>query len=141
MLFDFRPSSLEREGLATAIRLRLNSVESRAGIHVTMEMDDAIGLSSETESEIYRIVIESLNNSLKHASATEVRVTLEARERQFVLEVADNGCGFDPSGITKNGGIGLKSMQERAKVLRGDLLVSSAPGEGTLIKLVAPLSR
>lgn len=141
LLYEYQSKSLEYDNLENALSLRLNSVESRAGIQADLAIERSIDLSPQTAGEIYRIVIEALNNSLKHSNATHIRISLCARDRNLVLEVKDDGCGFDPSKVDHNGGMGLKSMYERARILSGELNITSAPGKGTLVHLLAPLSR
>jgi len=141
MLNDFRPTSLEGVGLAGALEMRLNTVECRAGIEVSLSIDEKLKLSSQMEQEIYRIAIEALNNSLKHSEATSVVVTIYREDSSLLLEIRDNGIGFDPSANRTEGGMGLTSMHERARILGGDLTILSSPGQGTSIRLRAPLTR
>ncbi|HSR31225.1 MAG TPA: ATP-binding protein, partial [Anaerolineae bacterium] len=76
-----------------------------------------------------------LNNSLKHAKASQVVLSVRVAEESVVLEVEDDGQGFDPAGNHDTGGLGLISMQERAEKIGGQLTVHSAPGEGTRVTL------
>jgi PAS domain S-box-containing protein len=140
MLFELRPSSLETEGLVGALELRLNTVERRAGIDSTLDVKGALHLPPGLEQEIYRVTIEALNNSLKHAGASSISIGLEVRDGQFSLVVADNGCGFDPAQGFTDGGIGLTSMRERARSLGGRLEVTSTPGQGSCIQFDVPLA-
>jgi signal transduction histidine kinase len=88
---------------------------------------------------VYRIVQEALLNVRKHAKATEVKVTLRARGKRLVAEVADNGCGFDMEAIDAEGdNWGLIGMRERAEVIGGSLQVNSTPGQGTAVHLEVP---
>lgn len=141
LLNDFRPASLEMVGLAGALELRLNTVECRAGIDASLTIDENLKLSPQVEQEIYRVAIEALNNSLKHSEATRVVLSLRRDESNLLLEVFDNGLGFDPSNNRAEGGMGLASMHERARILGGELTVSSISGAGTTICLKAPLTR
>ena len=84
-------------------------------------MDDLIELPAPVEEGLYRIAQEALNNALKHASATSVTVRICAEDGQVILEVADNGHGFDPAAVKDRGGMGLVSMRERARQLDGRL--------------------
>lgn len=141
LLYEFRPASLEPGGLVKALKERINTVESRAGMDVAINTEGAIELPPQLEQEIYQIAIESLNNSLKHAEATQVRINLIKKTDKFIMVLHDNGVGFDPNLQRGSGGIGMDSMRERTDILGGVLDISSHPGEGTTVKLEIPLAR
>ena len=141
MLYEFRPASLDAGGLVKALEQRLNTVESRAGINTNLSVDGDYDLPPQMEQEIYQIAIESLNNSLKHAEASEVSVEIHKESGMIYLEIKDNGLGFDQTTPQTTGGMGMDSMRERARILGGKLSVSSIPGKGTRIQLEAPLTR
>ena len=132
LLYQLRSPALER-GLAQAIDSRLELVEHRLGIKTTWRIDDTIGLSKRVEQELFRIITEALNNSLKHARASEVAVGLKSDGEQIVLTISDNGSGFNPVQVYE--GMGLRNMRERAAELAGQLKVSSEPGGGTQVHL------
>lgn len=138
LVHELRPPLLEQEGLLGALHQRLNAVEKRAGIDVRLTTDALIDLPPAIEEGLYRIAHEALNNSLKHATATAVTIILRNSNQHVTLEVIDNGVGFDPT--TSNRGIGLHSISERAAKLGGKLTLLSAPGQGTTIRVQAPLS-
>ncbi len=141
MLYEFRPASLESAGLVGALEQRLSTVESRAGIDVSLSADKTIDLSPQMEQEVYQIAIEALNNSLKHAEATAVAVDLHKEGNILQLDIQDNGRGFDASASSGGGGMGLNGMRERARILGGELLISSTPGKGSLIRFKAPFPK
>lgn len=140
MLFELRPLAFESEGLTRALQLRLNTVEARAGIQCDLEVHGEELIPSPLDLELYRITTEALNNALKHANASQVRVVIhvEKSESSCLLEISDNGSGFD-TGSHRSGGIGLDSMQERAVRVGGKLQVSSTPEQGTLVRLTCPI--
>jgi len=133
LLFELRPLALQQEGLVKALRLRLETVEQRAGCQVICEMDNDLRLAPELQSDLYMIAIEALNNVLKHAQATQVRVRLEMEADTLVLEIADNGRGLDPETVVK--GFGLQTMPERVAKLGGRYALESSPGEGTCLRV------
>jgi signal transduction histidine kinase len=94
-----------------------------------------IDLPAAAEEELYRIAQEALNNALKHAAPASVTVRICADEETVVLEVSDDGCGFDLGAIAAEGGMGLVSMRERTEKLGGKLDVKSRPGEGTSVSV------
>jgi signal transduction histidine kinase len=135
--FELRPPLLEEQGLAAALRTRLQAVESRAGLEVEFECQGQGRLALDQEQELFRLAQEALNNVLKHAHAHRVRVCLELEADRAVLELADDGAGFDPA-LGGGGGFGLPSMRERAERLGGTLQIESAPGAGTRVRVEVP---
>ena len=123
--------------LRSTVQRRLDAVEGRAGVQARLqtEIGEEIELPTAVEEELYRIAQEALNNSLKHAQATSitVRITVTPDKQRVVLEVADDGRGFDPQALEDKGGLGLRSIRERVEGLGGVLNVSSSPGQGTIV--------
>jgi signal transduction histidine kinase len=89
------------------------------------------------EQELYRVAQEALNNVLKHAHASRATVRLETCADRAVLEVTDDGVGFE-AGLRGGDGYGLPGMRERAERLGGTLTVESAPGAGTRVRVEVP---
>jgi PAS domain S-box-containing protein len=91
---------------------------------------------------IYRVLQETLQNAAKHSEATEIIIGLKREAQQIVLEVGDNGCGFDVQKTLGRydplSGYGLTSIRERAEIVGGCLAIDSSPGEGTCIKMILP---
>ena len=81
---------------------------------------------------------EAVHNCARHSEATRVWVEFSMEDHCFLVSIRDDGCGFDPAGIS--GGLGLESMEERAKEMGGHLRLDSRPGEGTTMILTVPLS-
>jgi PAS domain S-box-containing protein len=135
LIYEMRPFDLENTGLKEALRQRLETVERRSGIEVHLEGDYSRELPPIIEEGFYGIAIEALNNILKHAAATSISVRLVEDSRHFILEIEDNGCGFDADRSVSNGGIGLTSMQERAATFDGLLELLSRPGKGTRVTI------
>ena len=137
LLFELRPPLLEEQGLAAALRARLQAVEARAGLEVAFESHGQERLAPDKEQELLRVAQEALNNVLKHAHARRVQVCLELAPDRGVLEVADDGAGFEPS-LRGGGGFGLAGMRERAERLGGTLDIESSPGAGTRVRVEVP---
>ena len=89
-------------------------------------------------NNVYRVVQEALNNALKYANCTEIKIRLEETNGQLLGEIKDNGMGFNLSD-TKTRGFGLKNMEERIKLLGGKLIVNSTLSEGTTVQFTIPL--
>jgi signal transduction histidine kinase len=135
LLYELRPPLLDEQGLAAALRTRLQSVETRAGLAVVFDCHGEERLP--VEQELYRLVQEALNNVLKHAHASRVEVRLDLASNPATLEVCDDGAGFEPA-LRDGTGFGLRGMRERADRLRGQLAVESSPGAGTRVRISVP---
>jgi signal transduction histidine kinase len=138
LIFELRPLELEREGLVAVLQARLEAVETRAGLKTELNVEGEGWLPPEIEEGLYRIAQEALNNALKHACAQSVAVSLRLDQPTVVLEIVDDGIGFDPSTATEGGGLGFHGMVERATQLGGQLTVESKPGGGTRVRVEVP---
>jgi two-component system sensor histidine kinase UhpB len=141
---DLRPPQLERLGLAAALRAHVARLSQQMGRAV--RFDDASGLPGLTGPRAvacFRIVQEALTNASRHARAQSVRVTLAVEHGALLLEVADDGAGFDleakQSHAAQGGSLGLLSMEERAHLLGGTLQIHTTVGGGTRITARVPL--
>jgi len=133
-----RPPQLDHLGLTRALRALLDSVARTAGFRLSCRVEDIDGgYPAEMEANWYRILQEGLNNILKHAQARNVDVVLEHDVRAIRLIVADDGRGFVPTAAA--GGIGLRNIAERVRILGGELRIDSAPETGTRLEITAPL--
>jgi PAS domain S-box-containing protein len=131
-LYQMKPVDLETKGLVGALTERLAAVEGRANMKTRVLTDDNINLSLEKETVLYQVALEALNNIIKHANAKSVDIILRRRNDSIILEVADDGCGFD-SKAPGRGGMGLRIMQERVAKVDGKIIIKSAPGKGTKV--------
>ena len=137
LIFELLPPILEKEGLVPALRARLESVESRSGFKTQINLQEVGRLRNGIQSGLYGISNEVLNNVLKHAHATQVRVSLKKKDNKIILEISDNGVGFDPESLETHGGLGLKGMRERAEQIGGDLRIYSGEN-GTQVSVEVP---
>lgn len=135
LIYELRPPILEREGLVAALQNRLYSVENRAGLKSTLKGNLEERLPLPVEEGLYRIAHEALNNTLKHAHAKNVMVTVQQDGQTIAMEIADNGIGFDPESACRDGCLGLVSMRERALAHGWQFSVNSSPGLGTRIRV------
>ena len=139
-LFQMQPIDMEKDGLISLLHHRLAAVEGRADIKARLRADladDEVALSKETEVVLYYIAQEALNNVLRHAAAQSISVTLKQGRRNVILEILDDGCGFDPRKVER-GGLGLINMRERVAQIHGKLQIMSKPEEGTKIVITVP---
>lgn len=129
------PPDLEAAGLAESLR-RYAVLAGRAhGVPVEFTAACLPPLSERTEAALYRVAQEALHNALRHAGASGVKVTLARTARQVVLEVSDDGHGFNAQ--APSGGLGLASMRERAAAAGGKLVIRSTP-KGTTVRMTVP---
>jgi len=139
MALLLRPSMLDDLGLVPALEWQAREVSRRTGMVVTVvgtSVPD--NLPEEHKTCVYRIVQEALNNSSKHAYASNVRVTLRGESEHLALAIEDDGQGFDSS---RARGLGIVGMNERVTQLGGALQVDSDPGLGTRLRVELPFSR
>jgi signal transduction histidine kinase len=134
---NLRPSSLDQLGLRAALQLLCEDVAQQSGLVIEPELQD-VPLGKEAELSLYRLVQESLTNTIKYAQASRVGVSLAASGGQVALEVQDDGQGFDPA-LARPGHHGLAGMRMRVEAHAGTLAIHSQPGGGTRIRAELPL--
>jgi signal transduction histidine kinase len=132
------PPELAAGGLAGSVRGYAVMAGRTYGADVQVQAGDLPALDPQRETVIYRVAQEAIGNALRHSGGQGVTVTLAARQGRVVLEVRDDGNGFDVG--TTQSGLGLASMRERAASAGGKLTVSSSPGSGTIVRLSVPTS-
>jgi two-component system sensor histidine kinase UhpB len=139
---QLRPSALDDHGLVPAIEAQLKRFSARTGIEVRLRTEGAPDeLGEDVQTALYRITQEALTNVARHAGATVVEVDLEGDDGRAELRIRDDGAGFDPGQVARNGtpdpgvGLGLSGMAERARLVGGELDLRSAPGSGTTVTL------
>lgn len=135
LIFELHPPALKEQGLVAALQARLAAVEARTGLRAELQVQGDGQLPLAVEEELYWIAQEALNNVVKHAQAQHVTLRLEFTPGQACLEVGDDGLGFDPAQAKKEGGLGLRGIEQRVERIRGRLTVTSSPGRGTLVRV------
>ena len=140
LIFELRPESLEREGLVAALNRQAAAARVRHKLDVRTEFCQEPTLFFEAKEVLYRIAQEALSNVAKHAQASRVQLRLRCEPEGIILEVEDNGVGFDPQ-REYPGHLGLHSMRERAARLEGRLKIDSLPGDGTHLRVWIPLDQ
>ncbi|MBX7207491.1 MAG: sensor histidine kinase [Verrucomicrobiaceae bacterium] len=133
------PVPLWAHGLQHALQSLAESTAQTAGVRCVFECPEPVEVADEeTAGNLYRIAQEAVTNALKHASAGEIRIALERRGNEVLLEVDDDGEGL-PENKEGNEGIGLRVMRQRAGILGGKLTVGAAPAGGTRVAVHVPL--
>lgn len=144
IIFDLRPMALDDLGLLPALRRFGEGMMKREGVLVELVVHGTEEkIPSALEVGLFRITQEAITNALKHARADSVQVIVSFSPRRLMLQVRDDGLGFDPVQAMEQGGerghFGLVGMQERAGLLGGSVEVESAPGQGTRVRISVPI--
>jgi signal transduction histidine kinase len=137
LIFELRPESLEREGLVGALSQLAAAVQARHRLIVSTDFGDEPAQPLKIKQELYRVAQEALQNTVRHARANTAELRLSQTEAELVLEVYDDGVGFDAGGSFP-GHLGLQSMRERVTGLGGMLQIQSEAGAGTRIRARIP---
>jgi two-component system nitrate/nitrite sensor histidine kinase NarX len=125
--------------LSDMISRAIDDFGQRSGIRVEYQADGLPGaIPPRQQIELLRIIQEAMTNIRKHADATVVRVKAEVVDGNLVVSVGDNGRGFDPENA-RDDGLGVTGMEERARLMGGQLHITSAPSDGTVVELTLPL--
>ena len=135
LIYELRPPILDKEGLIAALQNRLISVEDRARIKSSLQTNLSERLPAQFEEGIYQITREALNNIIKHARAKNVSIQIQQVSESILVEISDDGIGFEPETARREGRLGLVSMQEHAQAQGWNLKIESSPGNGTRIKV------
>lgn len=142
-IFDLRPTMLQDRGLPQTVEHYIATYQSV--FPMAIEFRAAAGLprlTPDQELTAFRVIQEAIQNCRKHARATHVSVSIDCIEETLTVIIADNGRGFSPERVTTHlmSGAGLRGMRERAALIGGTLSIQSAPGEGTVVTLHAPIA-
>ncbi|MBI4463536.1 MAG: PAS domain S-box protein [Acidobacteria bacterium] len=148
ILEDFRqflralhPAVLEELGLVGALEAECSKFSKTYEISVEFSHEGVLAaLPRDVSLSLYRIVQESLQNVVEHASANKVQVVLNGDDAHARLRIQDDGCGFDPARLPGKKGLGLISMEERARAIGGRFGIQSSPNKGVTVEIEVPLT-
>lgn len=149
MLFTLRPLILESQGLTAAVQSMADKMQETFSQKMTVQIDERVTKQLEMGKQgvIFYIIEEAINNARKHASAETIAVRLRQMETGIaLLEIQDNGVGFDVSAMSQaydkraNSSLGMVNLRERSELVNGLLQIDSAPGKGTKIQVYIPLT-
>ncbi|MBO1317852.1 sensor histidine kinase [Acanthopleuribacter pedis] len=141
---QLRPPTLQHFGLNAALEAHVDRCrEKYPDIRISCEAGSpTAGIPEETQLALFRICQEALNNAFQHAKGDVISVTFEADAEALVLEVRDNGLGFEPQNLvrfSREGHFGLLGISERAEAIGAQLEIESQPNQGTMVRVFAPL--
>jgi signal transduction histidine kinase len=147
MLFTLRPLVLESQGLAAALQQLAEKMKENYNLNVIVEaQQEAVDkLDIHAQGVLFYVAEEAVGNARKHAEAAHIWVRVKLpREDVAALEIQDDGVGFDVGAVTgsydKRGSLGMVNMRERTELVNGAIKLESAPGRGTKITILVPLS-
>jgi len=146
LALELRPSVLDHLGLVKAIEWYAKDYLGKRGLEATVDTTGPkIKLAPYTETMLFRIIQEALNNTVTHARASKVSVSLKLSDFRVSVKIEDNGQGFDADSALRGAdgrkNLGLHGMIERATLLGGNLDIRSAAGKGTTISIEVPYER
>jgi signal transduction histidine kinase len=145
LLFGLRPLVLESQGLTAALNQLAEKMKETYGQNVAIRVGKDVEpyLDGHQQGTMFYITEEAVNNARKHAEAELISVTVQRRDQTIILQIADNGVGFDMGAVDANydkrGSLGMVNMRERAALIEGTLRMESAEGRGTTITIAIPL--
>ena len=138
LLYELTHGYIDKTTLGDLLNQRFRIVESHLNIKTSLEMTGCEDVTQEVKETLYAIMIETLNNVIKHASAKTVAVQLQQEGRIFHLQIQDDGRGFNTEESHPSRGMGLENMRTRAQLANGQLNIFSHPGKGTLVEALIP---
>jgi signal transduction histidine kinase len=132
------PDVLIRKGLFTAVNEFIDELELGSSLHIVFTCRPS-PVPPHAQLHIYRMIQEMINNAIKHSGASQLQIDIHISNGKLVLEVADNGNGFDADLASSNTGLGIKNIFGRTRMLDGDMYLHSEPGKGTTYKIEIPI--
>jgi PAS domain S-box-containing protein len=138
--YQLHPSKLDTLGLVAAVRSLCKEISERQVLGVEFSHRRVPGaIHKDVALCLFRVVQEGLSNAIKHSGAQGAKVELIGSPEEIHLRISDSGAGFSVVDVKEKGGLGLVSMQERLRLMGGELSIESQPGRGTRIEARVPL--
>ncbi len=138
--YNLLPNTLVRKGFVKATHEFIGKMKNLHALQIDFSSPN-FSLTPEREVNLYRVVQEIIQNTIKHAQARQLIIQITVKTKSILLQTKDNGIGFNYSDKKQRGkGMGLLSLQSRADLLGGELLVHSKPGEGVIFEIEIPLA-
>jgi signal transduction histidine kinase len=135
LIFELRPEALAAEGLVAAVSKQASALSARSGLVIAVDGPGArLAVEPQVEEHLYRIVLEALNNAVKHARAAHAAVHVASTDGRLVITIRDDGIGFD-FGRSHPGHLGLGTMRERAEAIGAELSLGAAGDSGTTVSV------
>jgi len=139
---ELRPPILDAFGLAEAIAWQAGEYQKRFGLAIdTRGLTDVAVVIPALKTALFRIFQESVTNVVRHAGASEVRLTLGMQDGRVRMTIEDDGCGIAAEKVSDSQSLGLIGMRERLNPFKGEISIASAPGQGTSVTVTVPLEK
>lgn len=133
------PPMLDKLGLTLAIEQFINDLDSESDFFVTTEIENIDGYLPQAQYvNVYRFFQEALTNIVKHAAATSLFISMKHSARNIIITIEDNGSGFDTEKVKGAKSLGLRTLAERIKIMKGSFRIKSELNKGTQVKAVIP---
>ncbi|NLX91891.1 MAG: HAMP domain-containing protein [Firmicutes bacterium] len=143
--YELRPVTLDKLGIDEAIKRYIRDLTAHIDIKIIYDNEECkfSSLDQEIETTVYRIVQEAITNAIRHARPKNIDVILRSDDQFVEVTIKDDGVGFELEEVQDNweNGLGIPGMMERVSLLKGELSIDTAPGQGTLIKIKLPLKK
>lgn len=137
--YDLLPNTLLRKGLVSAVEDFTHRMQEASAVQIGLKAD-VLHLTQDKEINLFRIIQEIVHNTIKHANAKSLLITLQQQHSMVQLKATDDGTGFVYEEKMQHGtGLGLLNLQNRVEVLNGKLTVDTAPGKGTQYTIEIPV--
>jgi signal transduction histidine kinase len=134
------PVQIYADGFVIALQEITENIEQQSHIPIQLHIDENVQLADDdTATHLYRIVQESLNNAVKHASASQISVSLIKEQDRGLLEVTDDGIGL-PLDVDNSSGLGLNIMRHRCGLFDGEITINPAGKRGTQVRCQFPIN-
>ena len=138
--FDLLPNTLTRKGLVQTVEEFISKVDKLVQLKIHFVHSDLKGLTDEMNINFYRIILEIINNTIKHSRAERLKIEIIRTDEKIILLSADDGIGFQ--NVLDDGahqGLGLRNIQSRTEIMRGVLKIDTRPGSGVKFNIEIPL--
>ena len=140
ILAGLMPASLQSTGLGPTLKGYARSLAERCDLPITATIDDFPRPPPEVELHLFRIAQEALHNAVNHSGARRLQLSLRPTGSELILRIEDNGRGIDPRAVSgERSGMGLSTMEERARMMQGTFDIQGRPGQGTTVAVAVPL--
>jgi len=137
---NLMPSLLVRSGVVLAVKEFITNMPESNNIKIDFAYSPGLSVTDEMSVNLYRIIIEIIHNTLKHANASKLAISLVESKYQLILKTADDGVGFNfLQAISVRGGHGLSNLQKRVEMMDSEMLVESNNGKGIKYTIAIPL--
>lgn len=140
IISELRLAVLDHLGLVPALEHLVDEFKERTKINIKCNFDREIKLNKEIEIHLFRVCQELLANVRKHSQATYVEFNLQKIDKNLIIQINDNGIGFDKNELSFKNAFGLLGIRERIHILNGKFDLSSSKGNGTKVKIIIPIN-